>query len=368
MASVKLLDELNLKELKQELKWRGLKYYERNNETLKERLRQALVDEEEDPNTYLFELEPDVVELLITFQKQMLAGFQNVINGDSQKETGEETREETETNSSTNAFATDVHDVSASISQIEQDNVVSYLKPVAEDIKDICQSVSADERNSNPDGYTQMLGKNFVCRALQGERQLQGTHGQGLHPTDVCPADETIVRSPDDGQVSELEPDAEDEGPSQVECCQLAPLVCPPDKPEEDVCHYFPSCGPDTHSQIPSLESPMKQPDRPTILVTPVLTSYPSPCAGWLPSVVSDRRRRWLLNPKWMAMQPRRLCNQVKVNWSRRRKRHTQYTTQMAPSRWHYKPIVAPTDRPPPASIHLHCPCRVIDFVRDGQI
>ncbi|XP_055875755.1 uncharacterized protein LOC129924536 [Biomphalaria glabrata] len=285
MASVKLLDELNLKELKQELKWRGLKYYERNNETLKERLRQALVDEEEDPNTFLFELEPDVVELLITFKKQMLAGFQNVINGDSQKETDEETKEETETNSSTNAFAAEM---SASISQTEHDNVVSFPKLVAEDIKDICQSASVDGRNSNPGGCTQMFCKNFVCRALQGERQLQGTHRQGLHPADVCPADETRVRSPGDGHVSELEPDAEDEELSQVECCQLAPLVCPPDKPEDDVCHNFPYCEPEIQPPSLSLQSPMKKPVRPTILVTLVLTSYPSPSVKWLLSVVSD--------------------------------------------------------------------------------
>uniref|UniRef100_A0A2C9JGM8 RNA helicase n=1 Tax=Biomphalaria glabrata TaxID=6526 RepID=A0A2C9JGM8_BIOGL len=150
------------------------------------------------------------LELLITFQEQMLAGFQNVIKGDLQKEINEEKREKAYI--LTEACAADVLDMSASISQIEQDNFVSYPKLVAEDIKDICQSASADERNSNLDGCTQMLGKNFTCQASQGERKLQETHQQGLHLTDVCPAVQTI-ESLDGVQKNATKPDAEVDGP-----------------------------------------------------------------------------------------------------------------------------------------------------------
>ncbi|XP_013079381.2 laminin subunit alpha-5-like [Biomphalaria glabrata] len=51
MASVKLLAELVLRELKQVLRCRGLKSFERNKETLRERLRQALLEEDESPDS-----------------------------------------------------------------------------------------------------------------------------------------------------------------------------------------------------------------------------------------------------------------------------------------------------------------------------
>ncbi|XP_055862376.1 uncharacterized protein LOC129922068 [Biomphalaria glabrata] len=163
MARLKLLYEFEMKELRRDFCDRGLKAIGKK-ETLQARLREELIEEGEEPNTYLFKVEPDVRELLITFQEQMLAGFQNVINGDLQKETEEEEREHVYI--ATEACAADVPDMSAPISQIEQDNVVSYPKPVAEDIKDICQFTSADEINSNPDGCTQMFGTNFTCRAI----------------------------------------------------------------------------------------------------------------------------------------------------------------------------------------------------------
>lgn len=63
MASTKTLEQLLVKELKRELRERGLTLGG-NRDALAARLRQALLDEDDDPETYLFEIEPDVVELL----------------------------------------------------------------------------------------------------------------------------------------------------------------------------------------------------------------------------------------------------------------------------------------------------------------
>ncbi|XP_055862755.1 scaffold attachment factor B2-like [Biomphalaria glabrata] len=77
MASMKTLEQLLVKELKRELRERGLTLGG-NRDALATRLRQALLDEDEDPDTYLFELKPDVVELMIAMQVQMNSGQKNI--------------------------------------------------------------------------------------------------------------------------------------------------------------------------------------------------------------------------------------------------------------------------------------------------
>ncbi|XP_055873879.1 uncharacterized protein LOC129924094 [Biomphalaria glabrata] len=63
MAPMKTLDQLLVNELKRELRDRGLKT-SGNKETLQARLREDLVEDEADPDTYLFKVEPDIEELL----------------------------------------------------------------------------------------------------------------------------------------------------------------------------------------------------------------------------------------------------------------------------------------------------------------
>uniref|UniRef100_A0A2C9LW08 SAP domain-containing protein n=1 Tax=Biomphalaria glabrata TaxID=6526 RepID=A0A2C9LW08_BIOGL len=72
MASplMKQLDQLLIKELKQEFRYRGLKLGG-SKETLTARLRQALIEEEEDPDSYQFEVGPDITELLSKMQEKM---------------------------------------------------------------------------------------------------------------------------------------------------------------------------------------------------------------------------------------------------------------------------------------------------------
>ncbi|XP_055883127.1 uncharacterized protein LOC129925866 [Biomphalaria glabrata] len=72
MASpiMKQLDQLLIKELKQELRYRGLKLGG-SKETLTARLRKALIEEEEDPDSYQFEVGPDITELLGKMQEKM---------------------------------------------------------------------------------------------------------------------------------------------------------------------------------------------------------------------------------------------------------------------------------------------------------
>ncbi|XP_055887154.1 uncharacterized protein LOC129926521 [Biomphalaria glabrata] len=63
MAALKRLDQLSVRELRKELRNR----YEiigGTKEVLTARLRQALIDEDEDPDTYLFEIEPEIYELI----------------------------------------------------------------------------------------------------------------------------------------------------------------------------------------------------------------------------------------------------------------------------------------------------------------
>ncbi|XP_055871212.1 SAFB-like transcription modulator [Biomphalaria glabrata] len=72
MASpiMKQLDQLLIKELKQELRYRGLKHGGSKG-TLTARLRQALIEEEEDPDSYQFEVGLDITELLGKMQEKM---------------------------------------------------------------------------------------------------------------------------------------------------------------------------------------------------------------------------------------------------------------------------------------------------------
>ncbi|XP_055875700.1 uncharacterized protein LOC106073053 [Biomphalaria glabrata] len=70
MYSYKLLNELDMKELRQELRERGLQL-NGNKETLTARLRQALLEEDENPDTCQFEIKPNTMELLRTLQYKM---------------------------------------------------------------------------------------------------------------------------------------------------------------------------------------------------------------------------------------------------------------------------------------------------------
>ncbi|XP_055899136.1 uncharacterized protein LOC129928531 [Biomphalaria glabrata] len=63
MTYLKLLHQLSIKEIRQELRDRGLKSLG-SRETLTARLRQALINEEEDPETYTFEIELGIVEFI----------------------------------------------------------------------------------------------------------------------------------------------------------------------------------------------------------------------------------------------------------------------------------------------------------------
>ncbi|XP_055885376.1 uncharacterized protein LOC129926281 [Biomphalaria glabrata] len=72
MATTKTLDQLLLKELRRELRNRDLKM-SGNKETLQARLREDLVKEKEDPDTYLFEVEPDLQEQMAAMQGHMAA-------------------------------------------------------------------------------------------------------------------------------------------------------------------------------------------------------------------------------------------------------------------------------------------------------
>lgn len=70
MSSKKLLSQLLVKELRQELRERGLQL-NGNKETLTHRLREALIEEDHDPDEYIFELNPDMTEILKNMQGQM---------------------------------------------------------------------------------------------------------------------------------------------------------------------------------------------------------------------------------------------------------------------------------------------------------
>ncbi|XP_055890394.1 uncharacterized protein LOC129927167 [Biomphalaria glabrata] len=80
MATTKTLDQLLVNELRRELRERGLKT-SGNKETLQARLREDLVEEEADPDTYLFEVLPDmgaVLEKISSRQEQMGAVLENM--------------------------------------------------------------------------------------------------------------------------------------------------------------------------------------------------------------------------------------------------------------------------------------------------
>uniref|UniRef100_A0A2C9L9Z6 SAP domain-containing protein n=1 Tax=Biomphalaria glabrata TaxID=6526 RepID=A0A2C9L9Z6_BIOGL len=71
MARLKLLYELEFGELKQELRERGLKACG-NKETLQARIREDILEEKEDPDTYLFEVEPDLLEQITSSMHQQI--------------------------------------------------------------------------------------------------------------------------------------------------------------------------------------------------------------------------------------------------------------------------------------------------------
>uniref|UniRef100_A0A2C9LY68 SAP domain-containing protein n=1 Tax=Biomphalaria glabrata TaxID=6526 RepID=A0A2C9LY68_BIOGL len=71
MATTKTLDQLLVKELRQELRNRDLKT-SGNKETLQARLREELMKEKEDPDTYLFEVEPDLLEQITSSMQQQI--------------------------------------------------------------------------------------------------------------------------------------------------------------------------------------------------------------------------------------------------------------------------------------------------------
>uniref|UniRef100_A0A2C9LUW5 SAP domain-containing protein n=1 Tax=Biomphalaria glabrata TaxID=6526 RepID=A0A2C9LUW5_BIOGL len=71
MATTKTLDQLLVKELKEELRGRDLKT-SGNKETLQACLREELVKEKEDLDTYLFEVEPDLLEQITSSIQQQI--------------------------------------------------------------------------------------------------------------------------------------------------------------------------------------------------------------------------------------------------------------------------------------------------------
>ncbi|XP_055873603.1 scaffold attachment factor B2-like [Biomphalaria glabrata] len=70
MASTKTLGQLSLIELRRELRCRELKV-SGNKEALMERLKQSIIDDEQDPDTYLFEIEPDTGEIWKSMKEQI---------------------------------------------------------------------------------------------------------------------------------------------------------------------------------------------------------------------------------------------------------------------------------------------------------
>ncbi|XP_055878343.1 uncharacterized protein LOC129924919 [Biomphalaria glabrata] len=70
MASTKTLGQLSLIEHRRELRCRELKV-SGNKEALMERLKQSIIDDEQDPDTYLFEIEPDTAEIWKSMKEQI---------------------------------------------------------------------------------------------------------------------------------------------------------------------------------------------------------------------------------------------------------------------------------------------------------
>ncbi|XP_055895323.1 uncharacterized protein LOC129927826 [Biomphalaria glabrata] len=419
MARLKLLYELELKELKRELRDRGLKT-SGNKETLQARLREDIMEEEEDPDTYLFQVEPDMEELL----SSMLGNINSKIDA-------MDTKVDAKIDVIVSGIKTELLALNQRIPAVEEriTNTDPGLHP-----KDV--GPAAKTGDESPDGVEENPRKPDV--EVDGHLHDK-SHRPGLKPTSDWPDTETRERGPDGGQESRMEPDAEDEGPLHEECYQPAPRACPPDKAEDDdLYHNSPPCGFEAHPS-PSSQSPMKPPLLPTILVSPALTSYTSPCVKWLSLVPTDkramqlqshcnkktinwrkrrrrrptcmvilprnncshmktnwrrrrrrrllrsaiwmtlrsrgrynqmkanwRRRKRFLSSTWMAMKARRRGNQVKANWRRRRKRPLLTATWMAPLSSRRKPTA--TDRPPPTAMKFHSQCQEVESARDGQI
>ncbi|XP_055896309.1 uncharacterized protein LOC129928066 [Biomphalaria glabrata] len=241
MTTLRKLDELSCKQLKEELRDRELRIF-CDKEKMRASLWQALVDEGEDPETYVFEIEPDIGEVLNTMQNWLceLCTFQysmnhsmdklirnvqgqinpvrerspsfnnneplliqdygctdsykecvnvNKKNADEQKETVEAIEEV--------CYATETFDVpalSATTTRTEQDN----FEPVTLDLKDPCRSTY--EGNLNFDCCIQAVSNNCTCGASRRECKCQETHQQGLKPVDFDTSVFTRERGLEGGQ------------------------------------------------------------------------------------------------------------------------------------------------------------------------
>ncbi|XP_013096099.2 uncharacterized protein LOC106079477 isoform X2 [Biomphalaria glabrata] len=313
MARLKLLYELEFRELKQELRDRDLKT-SGNKETLQARLRDDILEEKEDPDTYLFEVEPNLLEQInskldamntkiAAMNQRIPAVEERIINSDVRSDA--KTRER--------SLGGDHEDPLKPDEAVERHMQVERYQP-GPNLTDV--GPAAKTREESPDGGKENPRQSDVD--VDGHLKDE-CHRQGLKPTSDWPDTETRERGPDGGEESRMEPEAEDEGPFHEECYQPAPRACPPDKAEDDdLSHNSPPCGFEAHPS-PSSQSPMKPPLLPTILVSPALTSYTSPCVKWLSSVPTDKR----------AMQPQRHCNKRAINWMKRRRRRLRSPTCM---------------------------------------
>ncbi|XP_055875702.1 uncharacterized protein LOC129924531 [Biomphalaria glabrata] len=262
---------------------------------------------------YLFDVEPDMEELLssmlgninskIDAMNTKIAAMNQRIPDVEERIVNTDVRSDAKT--SERSVGGDHENPLKPDEAVERHMQVEIYQP---DLHPTDVGPAANTEEGSPDGGQENPRKPDV--EVDGHLHDE-SHRQGLKPTDDWPYTETREGGPDGGEESRMEPDAEDEGPLHEECYQPAPRACPPDKAEDDdLYHNSPPCGFEAHPS-PSSQSPMKPPLLPTILVSPALTSYTSPCVKWLSSVPTDKR----------AMQPQRHCNKRTINWRKRRRR-----------------------------------------------
>uniref|UniRef100_A0A2C9L8D8 Uncharacterized protein n=1 Tax=Biomphalaria glabrata TaxID=6526 RepID=A0A2C9L8D8_BIOGL len=263
----------------------------------------ALVDKGEDPETYVFEIEPDIGEVLNTIQNWLceLSTFQdsmnhsmdklirnvqgqinpvrerspsfnnneplliqdcgctdsykecvnvNKKNADEQKETVEAIEEVCY---ATETFA--VPALSATTTRTEQDNLEPALEPVTLDLKNPCRS--AYEGNLNFDCCIQAVSNNCTCGASRRECKCQETHQQGLKPVDFDTSVFTSERGLEGGQKNP----AADEL-VHIGRCPRAPQTCLSDTLED-------------YAVFDNLDVPHRHVFRTRLKIMPCLTTWP---------------------------------------------------------------------------------------------
>ncbi|XP_055890340.1 uncharacterized protein LOC129927135 [Biomphalaria glabrata] len=262
---------------------------------------QALVDEGEDPETYLFEIEPDIGEVLNTLQNWLceLCTFQDSMN----------------------------HSMDKLIRNVQgQVNPDPYR--------------STYEGNLNFDCCIQAVSNNSTCGASRRECKCQETHQQGLKPVDFDTSVFTSERGPEGGQKN---PAAD--GLLHLKRCKGALQTILPETAEADsLLNSVASCGSTALSRVILRKGLMKRSSESTALTT-------------TRAVTTTRCVRWLTPATTVRMERPRLRHRVErnlVNW--RRKRHLQRAVWIALWGTRSLPSVAPTDRPPPALTNVHHP------------